>query len=173
MLSTVCSQLVSQHRCSRKNKPLIHAGSPSPRKAMIEAAPAEILKGTRFLDNMQSGPRDFGATQLHTQHLNASQPEITDAQTVIAVQGSLSLEEYISHYETVLSEDASHEAQKVYDFVIGLKNEDQQRRLKERLDKEGWIWLKAKKEVRRLAENTRRLRKRRRVMPADVYDGQP
>jgi len=131
-------------------------------------------KQTQFVETAGVNSHFINTTQLHTQYLDSTQLKMTTPKSNMTTQGSLSLEDYICHGDVVIAESIyRYEAQAVYNFVSGLNDKYRQHLLKERLDKEGWTWMKAKEEIHGLVKEGIRLRKRRRILPADFDDSQP
>jgi len=119
-------------------------------------------------------PQVAEATQLHTQYLDPTHLNTTTPTPSMTIQGSSSLKEYVRHGDIVINEGLHrYEAQAVYSFVSGLNDKYRQHLLRKCLDKEGWTWLKAQEEIHRLVKEAERLRKKRRLLPADMNDDQP
>ncbi len=136
-----------------------------------ESVRPDAPKETQLLDTTRVSSQFVEPTQLHTQYLDTTQLNMTDPISNVTMQGSSSLEEYMRHGDIAIAEGIyRYEAQAVYRLVNGLNDKYRQHLLKERLDKDGWTWSNAKKEIYRLAKEAERLRKRRRILPADFDD---
>lgn len=139
-----------------------------------ESVRPDTEKEAQFLDARQLSSQFVNGTQLHTQYLDSTQLNMTVPITSMTTQGSSSLEEYMRHGDSAIAEGLyRYEAQAVYNFVSGMNDKYRQHLLRDSLDREGWTWPNAKKEIHRLVKEAERLRKRRRILPADSVDDQP
>lgn len=130
-----------------------------------EGAPEEA---NWVLDRTRPDSQLAGSTQLHTQYPDATQPDIAASNPDIDVQGSLSLQDYIRHADSVITESIQRcEGSLVSEFISGLNDGYRQWLLRERLQQNGWTWLTAKEEMQKLLKEGERLRKRRRILSPD------